>query len=70
MNKIKNNFIMNPGSFYTLVNSKRKSTGFPSFMKFADKKSCSVDVICDLQISLPVLVIILLTMIQICTLTR
>ena len=33
---------------YTFVNSKRKSTGFPSFIKFIDKKSCSVDVICDM----------------------
>ena len=35
-------------SFYTCVNSKRKSPDFPYFIKFADKLSCIVDVICDI----------------------
>ena len=43
-----NNFIKNPRSFYTFANCKRTSTGFPSFMKFINKKSSSVDVICDI----------------------
>ena len=40
MDKMKYNFINNPGAFYTFVNCKRKSTSFPSFMKFVDKESC------------------------------
>ena len=49
MDNMNNNFIKNPKSFYTFVNSKRKSTVFLSFMNFVDKESCSVDVIwCDM----------------------
>lgn len=39
LDKIKNNFKSDPKSFYNFVNSKRRSTAFPSVMKFLDIES-------------------------------
>ena len=47
MDKMENNFIKNPRSFYTFVNSKRKSIGFPPFMN-VDKEFSSVYAICEI----------------------
>lgn len=48
INKVKYNFKRNPKSFFKFVNSKRKSTGFPSSMKFNQNESSDDAVISNL----------------------
>uniref|UniRef100_A0A0A1X4N6 Probable RNA-directed DNA polymerase from transposon BS n=1 Tax=Zeugodacus cucurbitae TaxID=28588 RepID=A0A0A1X4N6_ZEUCU len=40
INKVKNNIIRNPKSFYGFVNSKRRISNFPSAMKYKSTMSC------------------------------
>lgn len=48
LSKIKNNFKCDPKSFYKFVNSKRKSTAYPSTMKYGGRESADDKEICNM----------------------
>lgn len=45
---MKLSFKTNPKSFYKFVNTKRKTTGYPTVMKFQDRESCDDEIISNM----------------------
>lgn len=48
LNKIQNNIKYDPKSFYNFINSKKRTTGYPTVMKFNQNESCDATCISDL----------------------